>query len=231
MGELTIISEAHQRAARLALGRLRQEAVLLAAHGVIGVRFTRRSYEWGPNLLEYTAIGTAVKLPHTPPPARPFLSDLSGQAFWKLLQAGYYPAGIVTGYCSYNVALGSKMAQQMLNVWRWGANNQEIAPFAQGISTARQIAIKRASDMAHSVKARGIVGMQIEMEREITEYESEYNERKTKSLNLTVHFAVVGTAIIAAQKKQSLPTPKLTLTLTDLRPGQYGQNRELTFDQ
>src|SRR5437764_12217280 len=71
--ELTNVSNAHQHAAQLALGRLEQEAALLKAHGVIGVRLTRRSYEWGQNLLEYTAIGTAIRLPNTTLPQRPCL--------------------------------------------------------------------------------------------------------------------------------------------------------------
>lgn len=229
--ELTALSEAHRRAARLAFGRLRQEAALLKADGVIGVRFTRRRYEWDRNLLEYTVIGTAVKLPHKAPASRPFLSDLSGQDFWKLLQAGYYPAGVVTGYCSYHVALGSTMGLQVLNknIWRVGANNQEIAPFAQGISIARQRAMRRAADMAREMKARGIVGMQVEMDREITEYENE--EPKAKSLELAVHFAVIGTGIIAVKKDQRIPAPSPMLTFTDLRPGRYRQDRELTFSE
>ena len=44
--ELTTVSNAHQHAAQLALGRLEQEAALLNAHGVIGVRLTTRDYEW-----------------------------------------------------------------------------------------------------------------------------------------------------------------------------------------
>lgn len=85
--------------------------------------------------------------------------------------------------------------------------------------------------MARDVSARGIVGMQIEIERDFTEYELEFNEKQVKSLNLTIHFAVTGTAIRVAKKEQSMPTPRLTLTLTDLRPGQYGRNRELTFNE
>src|SRR5579859_605482 len=111
--ELTNLTNAHQHAAQLALGRLEQEAALLKAHGVIGVRFTRRRYEWGQNLLEYTAIGTAIRLPNAPPPQHPFLSDLSGQEFWTLLSAGYYPAGLVSGFCSYYVSLGSNITQQL----------------------------------------------------------------------------------------------------------------------
>ena len=45
--ELGNVSKAHQQAAILALGRLEQEAKLLRAHGVIGVRFSSRGYDWG----------------------------------------------------------------------------------------------------------------------------------------------------------------------------------------
>src|SRR5579883_2595247 len=146
--EMDTLSQAHQHAASLALSRLEQEAKLLGAHGVVGVRFARRSYEWGSHLLEYTAIGTAIKLPQTPLPAHPFLSDLSGQEFWTLLQAGYYPAGVVTGYCSYYVSLGSNLTQQIQGWWSGGSYNQEIQPFTQGLYTARHLAMNRAIDMA-----------------------------------------------------------------------------------
>lgn len=239
MEELTTLSDAHQNAARLALHRLKKEVALVGAHGVVGVRFTQRRYEWGSPLLEYTAIGTAIQLVGKPPPSQPFLSDLSGQDFWTLLQAGYYPAGIVTGYCSYRVALGSMLGKRVVN--RFLNYNQNIAPFSQGISEARRLAMGRATAMAHKVKAHGIVGLHIEVDRKISEYEAEgwkvvYKtpeprewEQKAKSLALTVHFGVIGTAIIAVKKEQIIPAPQPTLTLTDLRPGRYRQNRELTF--
>ncbi|HEX7733257.1 MAG TPA: heavy metal-binding domain-containing protein [Ktedonobacteraceae bacterium] len=224
--EMGTLSEAHQHAALLALGRLEQEAKLLGAHGVVGVRFTRRRYEWGANLLEYTAIGTAIKLPNAPQPARPFLSDLSGQEFWTLLQAGYYPAGVVTGYCSYYVALGSQLTQQIQGWWV-GAANQEIQPFTQGLYTARHLAMERASSMARKQQALGIVGMHIENDRQVSEYETDNPSRKF--MDLYIHFAVLGTSIIAVKKDHVIPSPKPTLTFTDLRPGRYGQNQELTF--
>lgn len=229
MQELTVLSQAHQHAAMLALGRLEQEAVLLRAHGVIGVRFTRRSYEWGSDLLEYTAIGTAIKLPNVPLGQRPFLSDLSGQEFWTLLQAGYYPAGVVTGYCSYYVALGSQMTQQLRGWWGMGGNNQEIVPFSQALYAARHQAMTRAEEMARSLGALGIVGMHIENDRRIIEYETDNPQRYY--LDLSTHFAVIGTAIVVAEKGHILAdvVPRPALTFTDLRPGRYGQNRELTF--
>ncbi|GHO92001.1 hypothetical protein KSF_020490 [Reticulibacter mediterranei] len=227
--ELTTLSQAHQHAAMLALARLEQEAALLRAHGVVGVRFTRRSYEWGSDLLEYTAIGTAIRLPNIPLGQRPFLSDLSGQEFWTLLQAGYYPAGVVTGYCSYYVALGSQMTRQLQGWWGMGGNNQEIAPFAQAIYTARHLAMTRAEEMARNMRSLGIVGMHIENDRRIIEYETD--NPQAKYLDLSTHFAVIGTAIVTAEKDHETAAvmPRSALTFTDLRPGRYGQNRELTF--
>ena len=97
---LDALSQAHQQAARLALGRLRQEAALLHAHGVVGVRFTRKCFAWEQEILEYVAIGTAIRLGSEPSTHTPFLCNLSGQDFWTLMQAGYYPVGVVTGFCS-----------------------------------------------------------------------------------------------------------------------------------
>ena len=227
--ELTTVSNAHQHAAQLALGRLEQEATLLKAHGVIGVRLTTRSYEWGQNLLEYTAIGTAIRLPNTPLPQHPFLSDLSGQEFWTLLQAGYYPAGVVMGYSSYYVSLGSNMTQQLRGWFGSGGYNQEIVPFSQALYTARDLGMYRLVNMARRLNAFGVVGMHIDYKRNIQEYETENPSRYY--LDLFVHFSVIGTAIRAQKQDHVIPEPKLTLSFTDLRPGQRGETRELTISE
>jgi uncharacterized protein YbjQ (UPF0145 family) len=221
--ELTTLSQAHQHAAQLALGRLDQEAALLKAHGVIGVRLTMRDYEWGANMLEYTAIGTAIRLPNTPLPEHPFLSDLSGQEFWTLLQAGYYPVGIATGFCSYYIALGSRLTSQLKNWFNW--SNQEIVPFTQGIFTARHLAMNRLVSMARNFNAVGVVGMHINFNRQTIEYET---EGSGSHLDLALNFSIIGTAITAQKPDHVIPSPKPTLTFTDLRPGRYGTTQELT---
>ncbi len=222
--ELTTVSQAHQHAAQLALSRLDQEAALLKAHGVIGVRLTTRDYEWGANLLEFTAIGTAIRLPNTPLPERPFLSDLSGQEFWTLLQAGYYPVGIATGFCSYYIALGSRLTRQLKSWLNW--TNQEIIPFTQGIFTARNLAMSRLVSMARNFNAVGVVGMHVSFDRQLIEYETEYSGPHQ---DLALRFSVMGTAITAQRANHVIPSPKPTLTLTDLRPGRYGMTQELTI--
>ena len=222
---MTNVSNAHQHAAQLALGRLEQEAALLRAHGVIGVRLNTRDYEWGQNLLEYTAIGTAIRLENTPLPSRPFLSDLSGQEFWTLLQAGYYPDGVVTGFCSYYVSLGSQATRQLNSWFGGGWTNQEIVPFSQGLYTARSLAMDRLLNMARRLNAIGVVGMHIHSNRRLIEQES----NETKYMDFSVQFSAVGTAINALRKDHVIPAPQPTLTFTDLRPGRRGETSELTI--
>jgi uncharacterized protein YbjQ (UPF0145 family) len=228
--ELTTLSKAHQHAAQLALSRLDQEAALLKAHGVIGVQLTTRDYEWGSDLLEFTAIGTAIRLPNTPLPQRPFLSDLSGQEFWTLLQAGYYPIGIVTGFCSYYISLGSYITGQLKNWIGW--SNIEIDPFSQGVHTARDLAINRLVSMANTFNASGVVGMHIDSEREAIEYELEREHYPTEYfMDYSIRLFAIGTAITAQRPDHVIPPPRPTLTFTDLRPGYSGETRELTLEE
>jgi uncharacterized protein YbjQ (UPF0145 family) len=202
--ELTTISNAHMHASQLALSRLEKEAMLLRAHGVIGVRFSRRDYEWGADMLEYTAIGTAIRLPDAPLTPRPFLSDLSGQEFWTLLQAGYFPAGLVTGYCSYCVSSGWEMSQR-LRSW----SNQEIGEYTQAVYTARSLAMERVTNMARSFQALGVVGMHIDFDKRENEYERENDP--TSYRDVFINFAAVGTAIVSRRPDHVIPAPKLAL--------------------
>ncbi len=128
------------------------------------------------------------------------------------------------GYCSYYVSLGSYIAGQMRGWFNW--SNQEIEPFSQGIYTARDLAMNRAVNMARSFNASGIVGMHIDCEREVIEYETDNPTRYY--MDLSVRFSAIGTAIAAQRPDHVIPSPTPTLTLTDLRPGQRGATRELT---
>ena len=72
-------------ARELAMTRMEEEADQLGADGIVGVRLEIGRYDWGADLAEFIAVGTAVKhregVLHRAPNGRPFTSDLSGQDF------------------------------------------------------------------------------------------------------------------------------------------------------
>src|SRR5438270_1570051 len=83
--ELTVLTQAMYHARELAMTRMEEEADVLGADGIVGVRLDVARYEWGDNLAEFIAIGTAIKHRQgerfRTPDDRPFTSDLSGQDF------------------------------------------------------------------------------------------------------------------------------------------------------
>ena len=58
---MTVLSQAMYHARELAMTRMEEEADQLGADGVVGVRLDIGRYEWGENLAEFIAVGTAVK--------------------------------------------------------------------------------------------------------------------------------------------------------------------------
>jgi len=68
--------------------------------------------------------------------------------------------------------------------------------------------------------------MHIDCEREVIDYETDNPTRYY--MDFIVRFSAIGTAIAAQRPNHVIPSPTPTLTLTDLRPGQRGETRELT---
>jgi uncharacterized protein YbjQ (UPF0145 family) len=111
--ELNVLSQAMYHARDLAMTRMEAEADALGADGIVAVRLEINFKEFGHDLAEFIAVGTAVKATEAKTPDGfswrnnrnlPFTSDLSGQDFWTLLQAGYAPLGMVMGTCVYHIA-------------------------------------------------------------------------------------------------------------------------------
>jgi uncharacterized protein YbjQ (UPF0145 family) len=193
-GELTALSQAQLAARELAISRLGQEAAILGAHGVIGVRLELGGYDWSNRTIEFTAIGTAIRIPNRQPDPQPFTSDLSGQEFWQLHQAGYYPRGIVLGVCSYYVHTDWNTRQLTRGGFfgRGSGQNQEIAQYTMGFNLARRTAMDRLADDIRKHRAEGSVGMHIDMEIEDIEYE----QNDTTYHDLLAHFVALGTSIV-----------------------------------
>ena len=100
--ELTVLSQAMYHARELAMTRMEAEAYALGADGIVGVRLHVKPQEWGAGISEFIAVGTAVLSEKggkwQDNRGRPFTSDLTGQDFWTLLQAGYAPGRTRAGH-------------------------------------------------------------------------------------------------------------------------------------
>ena len=200
--EMTVLSEAMYGARQLAMTRMEEEADQLGADGVVGVRLDIGRYDWGQNMAEFVAMGTAVKHRegelHRAPSGRPFTSDLSGQEFWAVLQTGHRPVGMVMGSCVYHVAHQS-WRQSIGNTGR----NVELPNFTQALYDARELAMERMQAEALEAKAEGIVGVDI-------------HEESHGWGSHVIEFFAIGTAIIPDEDAEDhvIPDPQTVLDLS-----------------
>ncbi len=199
--EMDVLSQAMYHARELAMTRMEEEADQLGADGVVGVRLDVSRHEWGGDLAEFIAIGTAVRhregVLHRAPNGRPFTSDLSGQDFYTLLSAGYRPVGMVMGTCVYHVA-----HQGLGGFLQRIGRNQEMPNFTQALYDARELAMERMQREAQELQAEGIVGVQLQ-------------ERSHGWGSHVIEFFAVGTAVVPTSADHSIPAPSFVLTLND----------------
>src|SRR5262249_46885261 len=59
--EMEVRTQAMYHARELAMTRMEEEADLLGADGIVGVRLEVNRHEWGKHLAEFIAIGTAIR--------------------------------------------------------------------------------------------------------------------------------------------------------------------------
>ncbi|GAB2998848.1 heavy metal-binding domain-containing protein [Amycolatopsis acidiphila] len=199
--ELETLSTAMYHARELAMDRMEAEADLLGADGIVGVRLEIDFKEFGTDLAEFIAVGTAVRAEEPGQwrnnAGKPFTSDLSGQDFWTLVQAGYAPLGMVMGSCVYHIA-HQRMFQALGNI----GQNVEIPQFTEALYDARELAMSRMQTEAEQLAAEGIVGVQL--------------------LSLphrwgghTTEFFAIGTAVKPLRPDHLIAKPQLVLPLVD----------------
>ena len=198
--ELETLTQAMYHARELAMTRMEEEADMLGADGIVGVRMEIGRHEWGQHLAEFIAIGTAIRHRegehYRAPNGRPFTSDLSGQDFWTLLRAGYRPVSLAMGNCVYHVGY------QGLGQWfKQVGRNCEMPTYTQSLYDAREHALARMQSEAESLGADGIVGAQV-------------TEKSHGWGSHVLEYFALGTAIIATRADHQIPTPALTLPLT-----------------
>jgi uncharacterized protein YbjQ (UPF0145 family) len=214
--ELGNLSDAWNRARRLAFGRLEQEARMVDAHAVVGVRVTHSSYDWAAHTIEYVAVGTAARIQGAAPAERVALTDLSGQDFWKLRRAGYETLGVVGASTVYYIVPG-RATRQAQTGWRASRINQELGDFTRGVYEAREVALGRLTEEAEALGAAGVVGVSVEQSEQ--EHEIDNDDRASRT-DLIVTFHVLGTAIAERGERGAELVVTPTLELRPLtRPG------------
>ena len=160
--ELPVLTSAMYDARELAMTRMEEEADLLGADGVVGVRLVFKQYAMDEGVLEFQAIGTAIRHREREgsfrtKDGRPFTSDLSGQDLWKLVRAGYRPVSLSMGACVYHIAHLSFM-QALKQVGR----NQEMKVYTEATYAARELALERMQAEALKAGGIGVVGARVE---------------------------------------------------------------------
>jgi uncharacterized protein YbjQ (UPF0145 family) len=199
--ELGTLSQAMYQARELAMARMEAEADVLGADGIVGVRLEIEFKEFDTDLAEFTAVGTAVKADepgdwrtHT---GKPFTSDLSGQDFWTLVQAGYAPLGLVMGTCVYHIA-HQRLRQMLGNI----GQNIEIPQFTEAYYDARELAMSRMQAEAGALRAEGIVGVRL------LSHPHEWGGHATE-------FFAIGTAVKPLRDDHHIGRPQLVVPLAD----------------
>ena len=198
--EMTVLSQAMYRARELAMDRMEEEAHELGADGIVGVRLEVNHKEWGHNIAEFVAIGTAVVHRNDPSRfrnkhGRPFTSDLSGQDFYILLRSGYRPLGMVMGNCVYHVA-----TQNFGSFMKNFSQNTELTQYTQALYDSRELAMERMQKEAEDLGAKGIVGANI-------------HERTHAWGAHVIEFFALGTAVEEISQTHVIEPPVMVLPL------------------
>jgi uncharacterized protein YbjQ (UPF0145 family) len=195
--------------------RLRQEAQFAGADAVIGIEMNTSAFLGEADHVEFAVFGTAVRETtlgpgQRPPGSGPRMCALSGQDVDKLRRIGAETLGVI-GHTSVVCVGLSPWSNQMMMSW-WG--NQEMTEVAQGVYTARRLAMDEVRRQAAAAGANDMVISALEHDIDHHEYES---------AGYTHHFFIVsmhvmGTAIrLGAHEPHPAPlgVPVMSINLGD----------------
>jgi uncharacterized protein YbjQ (UPF0145 family) len=206
--ELVETSRAYNHAAELAVGRMAGEAGELRANGVVGVRFSFTRHEWSENCVEVQIIGTAVRTAKAPKGGI-WLSDLPGQEWWALHQAGYEAVGLVHGHCVWFApeSDADERAEQ-------SGENRELKHLRNALKQSRTIVDRRIQETARKLKAHGVVGVHLSRRVEEFELENESDRAASSRKHHILILSVIGTAVRFAPRFDTVPArPRLVVSL------------------
>ena len=133
-------TEGHAEGWHLALGRLRQEAAAAGANAVVDVKLRTVSLPGTGDSMDYTVVGTAVRLDGLPPSADPVVATVPAIAFVRLLEAGIVPTGVAIG-ARYDWLTGSPAGGFGISVLGIPGQNGELGQVSRFWEAIRRQAV------------------------------------------------------------------------------------------
>jgi uncharacterized protein YbjQ (UPF0145 family) len=220
--EVRVLSDAYNESRRLALGRLLEEAQACRADAVVAVDIIRGAHDWVAGAVEFVTIGTAVRLPEgmRDRSGKAILSDLTGQEFALLCEAGVRPVGLAAHTSVHYIPASgqTQMAQSgfgggLLSGGGGSWANQELVDFSQGVYEAREKAMGFVNEQVRKLDGEGVIGV------EIGEHSRTHAVKRGmyESKDLEVTFHVMGTVVRDDPTLASQPTQSAPLTILSLR--------------
>jgi hypothetical protein len=194
----------HQQGWEAALARLAAEAKACGANAVLDVKMRTIPVDID-NSMDFTLVGTAVKLDGLPPSSDPIIATVPALEFVKLLEADVVPTGIAIG-----------AHYEWLTDWRGTASglgwwNQESWQLSNLWETVRQRAHAALRDSARA-KGNGVLA-HLNFSQ-IFEREREVNDTKIKEY-LARHI-VIATTVDA---RRGTPLPHEFKMVVDMHAG------------
>ena len=174
-------TQGHAEGWHLALDRIRREAVAAGANAVVDVRMRTLRHSLGASM-DFTLIGTAVKIDRLPPSPDPVVATVPALEFVRLLEAGIVPVGIAvgaqydwmdnsrwgTGGALWNRGWTSPTWKTQSIMGSWNSQPlSELTDFWEGIRRAAHAELRRnAAPMGNGVLAHIQYGEIIKQERD-----------------------------------------------------------------
>ncbi len=190
--EFDVLTRAFYNARHLALSRLAEEAALLGATAVVGVRLTRVSVGWAADLLEFSAIGTAIREKDVRPASTSGAANTSGGPYAALppgFRAGVGPGGTTSH--SANVQPPTLCLSDLSGQEFWKLRAAGFRPV--GIATGNCTYYTIPSWGTQNVTAGGFFGMGSWQNVELPDYtQSLYTARELAMSRMEHEAATVG---------------------------------------
>lgn len=196
-----------------ALWRMQEEARLLGAHAVVGVRLDSHLPGFEDHQTEFTAFGTAVALDGERVPDEPLMCTVSALDFVRLLKAGSIPVSVGLGIAAY-YQYTTRRDSWRTNSWF----NQEVVSFTDSVYEVRHLAMRNLKQQIQNHDGHGVLASDMHLKVHKVEVErGEDDEREDHILE----FVASGTIVSSSSTRLS-PAINLSVSLNEQVPHRQG---------